>query len=151
MSSQENLKHIFFTTVDILAEVDPRHSSVNCRHQNEVSCHQFSQRSLLSLLSICDVVQQRKLLRTHGENMTLVGVLRREKIRETSMKKFEIELERMKCLYTRSSVYHECFLDEQFTQFQELQDKNNLDFVVEVVSLFFEDSERLLNELTKAL
>ncbi|KAL4284752.1 hypothetical protein GQ457_16G021790 [Hibiscus cannabinus] len=137
MSSQENLKHIFFTTVDILAEVDPRHSSVNCRHQNEVSCHQFSQWSLLSLLSICDVVQQRRLLRTHGENMTLVGVLRREKIRETSMEK--------------ASLYHECFLDEQFTQFQELQDKNNLDFVVEVVSLFFEDSERLLNELTKAL
>ncbi|KAK8633849.1 hypothetical protein V6N13_014684 [Hibiscus sabdariffa] len=51
----------------------------------------------------------------------------------------------------RDSLYHECFLDEQFTQLQELQDENNPDFVVEVVSLFFEDSERLLNELTKAL
>ncbi|XP_022743458.1 histidine-containing phosphotransfer protein 1-like [Durio zibethinus] len=51
----------------------------------------------------------------------------------------------------RASLYHEGFLDEQFTQLQELQDENNPDFVVEVVSLFFEDSERLLNELTKAL
>ncbi|XWS64604.1 hypothetical protein CRYUN_Cryun05aG0017400 [Craigia yunnanensis] len=51
----------------------------------------------------------------------------------------------------KTSLYHEGFLDEQFTQLQELQDENNPDFVVEVVSLFFEDSERLLNELTKAL
>ncbi|KAK5786379.1 hypothetical protein PVK06_041015 [Gossypium arboreum] len=51
----------------------------------------------------------------------------------------------------RTSLYHEGFLDEQFTQLQELQDENNPDFVVEVVSLFFEDSERLLNELARAL
>ncbi|GMI79264.1 histidine-containing phosphotransmitter 1 [Hibiscus trionum] len=51
----------------------------------------------------------------------------------------------------RASLYKEGFLDEQFTQLQELQDENNPDFVVEVVSLFFEDSERLLNELTTAL
>ncbi|XP_039022343.1 histidine-containing phosphotransfer protein 1-like isoform X2 [Hibiscus syriacus] len=38
-----------------------------------------------------------------------------------------------------------------YNELQELQDENNPDFVVEVVSLFFEDSERLLNELTKAL
>lgn len=43
------------------------------------------------------------------------------------------------------------FLDEQFIQLQQLADESNPDFVVEVVSLFFEDSERLLNELTKAL
>lgn len=42
-------------------------------------------------------------------------------------------------------------LDEQFIQLQQLQDESNPDFVVEVVSLFFEDSERLLNELAKAL
>lgn len=42
-------------------------------------------------------------------------------------------------------------LDEQFNQLQLLQDDSNPNFVVEVVSLFFEDSERLLNDLTKTL
>ncbi|XVF42051.1 hypothetical protein PTKIN_Ptkin01aG0329100 [Pterospermum kingtungense] len=51
----------------------------------------------------------------------------------------------------KASLYNEGFLDEQFTQLQDLQDENNPDFVAEVVSLFFEDSERLLNELTKSL
>ncbi|XP_041020804.1 histidine-containing phosphotransfer protein 1-like isoform X1 [Juglans microcarpa x Juglans regia] len=50
-----------------------------------------------------------------------------------------------------ASLFHEGFLDEQFNQLQQLQDESNPDFVVEVVSLFFEDSERLLNELAKAL
>ena len=43
------------------------------------------------------------------------------------------------------------FLDDQFNQLQQLQDESNPDFVVEVVTLFFEDSERLLDELAKAL
>lgn len=42
-------------------------------------------------------------------------------------------------------------LDEQFDQLQGLQDESNPNFVVEVVSLFFQDSERLLNDLTKTL
>jgi len=42
-------------------------------------------------------------------------------------------------------------LDEQFTQLQQLQDENNPDFVAEVVSLFFEDSEKLLGDLSKTL
>ncbi|XP_044477394.1 histidine-containing phosphotransfer protein 1-like isoform X2 [Mangifera indica] len=42
-------------------------------------------------------------------------------------------------------------LDDQFTQLQELQDENNPDFVVEVVTLFFQDTERLLNELARTL
>ncbi|KAK9084071.1 hypothetical protein Scep_030542 [Stephania cephalantha] len=50
-----------------------------------------------------------------------------------------------------TSLFNEGFLDEQFKQLQELQDENSPDFVFEVVTLFFEDSERLLNELAKAL
>ncbi|KAL8159545.1 hypothetical protein V2J09_001082, partial [Rumex salicifolius] len=34
---------------------------------------------------------------------------------------------------------------------QSLQDESNPEFVVEVVTLFFQDSERLLNELAKSL
>uniref|UniRef100_A0A5B7B276 Histidine-containing phosphotransfer protein n=1 Tax=Davidia involucrata TaxID=16924 RepID=A0A5B7B276_DAVIN len=60
------------------------------------------------------------------------------------------QLQRQLVDYT-TSLYNEGFLDDQFTQLQQLQDESNPDFVVEVVSLFFEDSERLLNELTKAL
>ncbi|KAJ9675502.1 hypothetical protein PVL29_024430 [Vitis rotundifolia] len=43
------------------------------------------------------------------------------------------------------------FLNDQFTQLQQLQDESNPDFVVGVVFLFFGDSERLLNELAKTL
>ncbi|CAN1807852.1 Histidine-containing phosphotransfer protein 1 [Linum perenne] len=52
--------------------------------------------------------------------------------------------------YTRS-LFTEGFLDSQFAQLQLLQDERNPDLVVEVVSLFFEDSDRLLDDLTKAL
>ncbi|XVE82006.1 hypothetical protein DITRI_Ditri15bG0112500 [Diplodiscus trichospermus] len=52
--------------------------------------------------------------------------------------------------YTKS-LYMEGFLDSQFLQLQQLQDESNPDFVVEVVSLFFDDSEKLLNDLTMAL
>ncbi|KAJ7955015.1 putative Histidine-containing phosphotransfer protein [Quillaja saponaria] len=49
------------------------------------------------------------------------------------------------------SLFMEGFLDDQFLQLQQLQDESNPDFVVEVVSLFYEDSEKLLNDLTKTL
>ncbi|XP_061367951.1 histidine-containing phosphotransfer protein 1-like [Gastrolobium bilobum] len=49
------------------------------------------------------------------------------------------------------SLFMEGFLDGQFLQLQQLQDENNPEFVFEVASLFFEDSERLLNDLTFAL
>ncbi|CAL0316584.1 unnamed protein product [Lupinus luteus] len=61
-----------------------------------------------------------------------------------------VQLQRQLFDYT-ASLFHEGFLDEQFNQLQQLQDESNPDFVVEVVTLFFEDAERLLNELTNAL
>lgn len=42
-------------------------------------------------------------------------------------------------------------MDDQFVQLQKLQDEGNPDFVVEVVSLYFEDSEKLMNNLATAL
>ncbi|ESW16763.1 hypothetical protein PHAVU_007G183200 [Phaseolus vulgaris] len=61
-----------------------------------------------------------------------------------------VQLQKQLVDYT-ASLFHEGFLDEQFNQLQQLQDESNPDFVVEVVTLFFEDAERLLNELTKTL
>ncbi|CAN0856074.1 Histidine-containing phosphotransfer protein 1 [Linum grandiflorum] len=61
-----------------------------------------------------------------------------------------VQMKRTWVEYTKS-LFREGFLDSQFAQLQLLQDESNPDFVVEVVSLFFEDSDRLLNELTKAL
>ncbi|XP_019051903.1 PREDICTED: histidine-containing phosphotransfer protein 2-like, partial [Nelumbo nucifera] len=49
------------------------------------------------------------------------------------------------------SLYTEGVLDHQFDQLQALQDANNPGFVVEVVTLFYEDTEKTLRELTKYL
>ncbi|XP_038880050.1 histidine-containing phosphotransfer protein 1-like isoform X2 [Benincasa hispida] len=49
------------------------------------------------------------------------------------------------------SLFKEGYLNDQFKELQSLQDESNPDFVVEVVSIFFEDSQRLINELAKAL
>lgn len=43
------------------------------------------------------------------------------------------------------------FIDEQYSQLQMLQDESNPEFVEEVVTLFFTDSERLLENLTDSL
>ncbi|KAH8490996.1 hypothetical protein Peur_064944 [Populus x canadensis] len=61
-----------------------------------------------------------------------------------------VQLQRQLVDYS-AQLFNEGFLDDQFNQLQQLQDESNPDFVVEVVTLFFEDSERLLDELAKAL
>jgi len=43
------------------------------------------------------------------------------------------------------------FLDDQYKQLQMLADESSPDFVYEVVSLFFQDSEKLIENLAKAL
>ncbi|KAG2727309.1 hypothetical protein I3843_01G147000 [Carya illinoinensis] len=60
------------------------------------------------------------------------------------------QLQRRLVDYTKS-LLTEGILDDQFTQLQKLQDEGNPGFLVEVVSLFFEDSEKLLNDITRAL
>jgi len=50
------------------------------------------------------------------------------------------------CLSFRQGI-----LDDQFSQLQMLQDESTPDFVEEVVTLFFDDSEKLLENLTQSL
>ncbi|CAL9179630.1 unnamed protein product [Musa hybrid cultivar] len=50
-----------------------------------------------------------------------------------------------------STLFREGFLDSQYTQLQQLQDESNPDFVTEVVTLFFQDSEKLQDELSRTL
>ncbi|XP_072996819.1 histidine-containing phosphotransfer protein 2-like isoform X2 [Typha latifolia] len=50
-----------------------------------------------------------------------------------------------------TSMFTEGLLDQQFQQLQMLQDSGSPGFVAEVITLFCEDSERILTELTKVL
>ncbi|KAG2316049.1 hypothetical protein Bca52824_019171 [Brassica carinata] len=52
--------------------------------------------------------------------------------------------------YTKS-LFVEGILDSQFLQLPQLQDESNSDFVSQVVSLFFQDSDRILNDLSLSL
>ncbi|ONK69767.1 uncharacterized protein A4U43_C05F26500 [Asparagus officinalis] len=56
-----------------------------------------------------------------------------------------------KAAYLRKSLFDQGYLDEQFDQLEELQDEVNPNFVEEVVTLFFKDSSRLLNNIDQAL
>ncbi|KAJ3681565.1 hypothetical protein LUZ60_016054 [Juncus effusus] len=50
-----------------------------------------------------------------------------------------------------SSMYNTGLLDDQFQQLQMLQDESTPDFVAEVITLFCDDSERIISELTNLL
>ncbi|KAL5062245.1 hypothetical protein RYX36_023982 [Vicia faba] len=50
-----------------------------------------------------------------------------------------------------STMIQQGILDDQFSQLQKLQDDNSPDFVYEVITLFFADSDKLLNNMSHAL
>ncbi|XP_076931753.1 histidine-containing phosphotransfer protein 4-like [Bidens hawaiensis] len=52
---------------------------------------------------------------------------------------------------TRNSLFEQGYLDEQFTQLEDLQDDVNPNFVEEIVTLFFADSMRLIHNAETAL
>ncbi|KAM7508485.1 hypothetical protein LguiA_018938 [Lonicera macranthoides] len=51
----------------------------------------------------------------------------------------------------RTSLLEEEFLDDQFSRLEQLQEEDNPSFVFEVVSIFYEDFNRILNGLAKDL
>ncbi|XVF48592.1 hypothetical protein PTKIN_Ptkin03bG0202600 [Pterospermum kingtungense] len=51
----------------------------------------------------------------------------------------------------RRSLFDQGYLDEQFIQLEELQDDANPNFVEEIVTLFYSDSARLIQNIEQAL
>ncbi|EOY29792.1 PREDICTED: histidine-containing phosphotransfer protein 4 [Theobroma cacao] len=51
----------------------------------------------------------------------------------------------------RRSLFDQGFLDEQFIQLEELQDDASPNFVQEIVTLFYTDSARLIQNIEQAL
>ena len=51
----------------------------------------------------------------------------------------------------QSAMFQQGFLDDQFSQLQKLQDESTPDFVLEVVTMFFDDSENLLKNMARCL
>ncbi|XP_071705008.1 histidine-containing phosphotransfer protein 4-like isoform X1 [Rutidosis leptorrhynchoides] len=52
---------------------------------------------------------------------------------------------------TKNSLFEQGYLDEQFTQLEELQDDANPNFVEEIVTLYYSNSTRLIRNLETAL
>ncbi|XP_074268830.1 histidine-containing phosphotransfer protein 1-like [Silene latifolia] len=62
-----------------------------------------------------------------------------------------MDLQRRKFIDYMTSLYREGYLDDQFTQLQKLEDESSPNFVKEIVTLFFQDSDKLIENLAKAL
>ncbi|CAK9158830.1 unnamed protein product [Ilex paraguariensis] len=53
--------------------------------------------------------------------------------------------------FVRKNLFDQGYLDEQFIQLEELQDDANPNFVEEIVTLFYNDSARLIRNIELAL
>ncbi|KAG5051855.1 hypothetical protein AAZX31_02G144400 [Glycine max] len=51
----------------------------------------------------------------------------------------------------QAAMFQQGFLDDQFSQLQKLQDESTPDFVIEVITMFFDDSENLLKNMARCL
>ncbi|KAJ8503891.1 hypothetical protein OPV22_004777 [Ensete ventricosum] len=60
----------------------------------------------------------------------------------------DMELQRRYIDFT-STLFREGFLDGQYAQLRQLQDESNPEFVTEVIALFFQESEKLQDELSR--
>ncbi|XP_056699662.1 histidine-containing phosphotransfer protein 1 isoform X2 [Spinacia oleracea] len=54
-------------------------------------------------------------------------------------------------VYYTSSLFDQGILNDQFNHLQLLQDESNPEFLAEIVNLFFQDTQKLLDDLTKNL